>query len=193
LEKETWVHISEGDKTAYGECYTYYYKRLFNYGRKFTADIPLLEDALQESLLSLWTGRERLSTIESPHSYLFASFRYILFRKIKEAGRARPFLGSEEAEPEFGIEHLIIDREEQESLRLQLEQAIKALTPRQREAIFLRFFEGLSYEEVAGVLGISVKATYKIMARALDSLKTGLSLSMLILLLLLRNSFLRVG
>jgi len=95
---------------------------------------------------------------------------------------------SDAREPEFGIEHLIIGREEQVTLRQQLHQSIQELTGRQREAIFLRFYEGLSYEEVAGVLGISVKATYKIMARALLRLKTRLSLPILTILLLLRNA-----
>ncbi|MEJ7830747.1 MAG: sigma factor-like helix-turn-helix DNA-binding protein, partial [Segetibacter sp.] len=49
--------------------------------------------------------------------------------------------------------------------------ALKALTPHQREAIFLRFYQTLSYEEVAETLNISVKATYKIIARSLSALK----------------------
>jgi RNA polymerase sigma factor (sigma-70 family) len=69
-----------------------------------------------------------------------------------------------------------------------LQQALNTLTPRQREAIFLRFYEELSYEEIAGVLDISTKATYKIVARALLQLKRSLSIPMVSLLLLLRTA-----
>jgi RNA polymerase sigma factor (sigma-70 family) len=188
LEKEIWVQISKGDKSAYGKCYVFYYKKLFNYGRKFTDNIALLEDALQESLMAIWSGRDRLDKINTPHSYLFAVFRHILFRKINLANKLRSIDRPESPTPEFGIEHIIIAQEEESEMSQRLRQSMEALTSRQREAIFLRFYEGLSYEEVADMLDISVKATYKIMARALLQLKTNLSLPMLGVLLLLRNS-----
>lgn len=188
LEKEIWVQIGKGDKSAYGQFYVFYYKKLFNYGRKFTDNIALLEDALQESLMTIWSGRDRLDDITTPHSYLFAAFRHILFRKIRLAGKLYSLDRQESASPEFGIEHIIIAREEESEMGLRLRQSIETLTSRQREAIFLRFYEGLSYEEVADMLGISVKATYKIMARALLQLKTHLSLPMLSVLLLLREA-----
>jgi RNA polymerase sigma factor (sigma-70 family) len=61
---------------------------------------------------------------------------------------------------------------------LKVQEGLKALTSRQKEAIFLRFYEGLSFEEVATVLHISVKATYKIMARSLESLRNNITLSL---------------
>jgi RNA polymerase sigma factor (sigma-70 family) len=69
------------------------------------------------------------------------------------------------------------------SLRQRLELALRGLTGRQREAIYLRFYEGLSYQEVADLLGISVKATYKMMARALLHLKENMSVTAWMLLL----------
>lgn len=167
--------------------YTLYYKKLFNYGRKFTQDEFLVEDAIQEILLQLWTGREKLSSILSPETYLFSSFRYILFRKIQQSRRSEGLQEGAEPEPGFSAEHFIIKKETDIALQQQLLQAMQQLTARQREAIFLRFYEGLSYEEVASVLNISVKATYKIMARALLQLKDKISISMVALLWLLRN------
>jgi RNA polymerase sigma factor (sigma-70 family) len=187
LEKEVWTQIGGGDEAAYARLYVFYYKKLYNYGRKFTSDAALLEDALQEALIAVWTARDRLETLRTPHTYLFNSFRYILFRKIRQARKIGPYTESNEGEPEFGIEHMIIRQDMETAVRERLTQAIQGLTGRQREAVFLRFYEGLSYEEVAEVLGISVKATYKIMSRALLQLKGTLSLPILTILLLLRN------
>ena len=66
-----------------------------------------------------------------------------------------------------------------------LPQASAKLTSRQREDIFLKFYEQLSYEEIADVMGISVKAGYKIMARSLDYLRKNLSKDDLLLLYLI--------
>lgn len=187
MEKRVWGLVGDGDQQAYAELYVFYYKQLFNYGRKFTTDMALLEDAVQEALVSVWTGRERLERVEKPHTYLFNSFRYILFKKIRQASKIWTLAEPAEGEPEFGVEHILISRDMETSRRQQLEKALQGLTSRQREAIFLRFYQGLSYDEVAEVLGISVKATYKIMSRALLQLKEALSLPILTLLLLLRD------
>ena len=187
LEKQVWIQVGDGDKEAYAHLYVFYYKHLYNYGRKFTEDAALLEDAVQDALLSIWTGRDRLEKIEKPHPYVFSSFRYILFKKLRQAGRVRSMTEADEGEPEFGIEHLLVGKDLEMGLKRRLEEAMKSLTDRQREAIFLRFYEGLSYEEVAEVMGISVKATYKIMSRALLQLRDTMSFPILTVLLLLRT------
>jgi RNA polymerase sigma factor (sigma-70 family) len=110
-----------------------------------------------------------------------------LFNKLRRDQRIRRLENTDAGEPDFGIDQLLIRQDIEAGVRQRLEQAIKTLTGRQREAIFLRFYEGLSYEEVAEVMGISVKATYKIMSRALLQLKQTLSLPVLTILLLLRD------
>jgi RNA polymerase sigma factor (sigma-70 family) len=187
LENEVWAQVGKGNQDAYAQLYVFYYKRLYNYGRKFTSDTALLEDALQEALMTVWTGRDRLNALRTPHTYLFNSFRFILFRRVRAAKRLSPYTDAHEGEPEFGVEQMLIRQDAEIAVRQRLEQAVRGLTSRQREAIFLRFYEGLSYEEVAEVMGISVKATYKLMARALLELKETLSLPLLALLVLLRH------
>lgn len=190
LETDIWTLVSSSDQDAYARLYVYYYKRLYNYGRKFTDDLIALEDALQEALLAIWTGRERLPQVDKPHSYLLSTFRYILFKRLRrdhKVIRLSSVEAAETREPEFGIDQLLIRRDIESALRHRLQQALQTLTSRQREAIFLRFYEGLSYEEVAAIMGISVKATYKLMSRSLLQLKETLSLPVLTILLLLRG------
>jgi RNA polymerase sigma factor (sigma-70 family) len=175
VEKELWLKIGRDDQQAYAEAYRFYYKRFYNYGRKFSNDEPLIEDAVQEALLSIWDKRATLTSIEYPATYFYTSFRYLLFEKLKQ--KRRTSSGEIVAdEPEFSIEHFIVARETDKAVKEQLQIALTSLTPRQREAIFLRFYEGLSYENVASVLHITTKATYKIMARALSQLRENMVL-----------------
>lgn len=170
IEKELWARIGNNDQEAYAAVFRFYYRRFFNYGRKFSGDEPLVEDAVQETLLLIWDRRHTLISIGNPATYFYTAFRHLLFQKIKQARQV--VLGSPaEEEPDFSVEHFIIARETSAALNEQLKQALGTLTPRQREAIFLRFYEDLSYDEVAAVLNITTKATYKIMARALAQLK----------------------
>jgi RNA polymerase sigma factor (sigma-70 family) len=183
-------NIINNDRDAYKEFYIEYFKKLYNYGRKFAIDTSYIEDAIQEVFLDLWANKHKLKNINSVNSYLFSSFRYILFKRIKAANN---IISSEEfeGEPEFSVDHSIIRQEVAAELQAKLKKALEALTPRQREAIFLRFYQGLSYEEVAVVLNISVKATYKIMARSLSALKENMNVytGLLVLILQTKSSF----
>jgi len=50
-------------------------------------------------------------------------------------------------------------------------QALEQLTGKQKEVIFLRYFEELSYEEISAMTNISVKGLYKLNNRAMEALK----------------------
>ena len=117
--------------------------------------------------------------VNSFNSYFYSSFRFILFKKIKSAGKTVQSNEFED-EPDFSSEYLLIKRESDRAMQQSLQAALTELTPRQREAIFVRFYEGLSYEDVAAILNISVKATYKIMARSLSTLKENMMLPLMV-------------
>lgn len=183
MDKQTWQNIVDGDKDAYAGIYVDYFKKFYNYGRKFTQDTLVIEDSIQEVFLDIWSKKEKMLHMGSPDGYFFSSFRYTLFKKIKQSRGIIPVNEFEEV-PEFSVEYVLIDGETHLELLQHLQTALNALTPRQREAVFLRFYQGLSYEEIAGILNITVKATYKIMARSLLSLKEKMNAALFMLFLL---------
>lgn len=166
MDNPVFQHIMNGDIDAYSGLYKEYYRRFYNYGRKFTTNTHLIEDSIQEVFLDLWNRRDKLSHVDAPNFYLYSSFRYMLLKKIRQHDKI--VLNDDHA---FSAEHVIIPSELNEELQVKLQKAIKTLTGRQLEAIFLMYYEDLSYKEVASILNISVKATYKIMARSLLALK----------------------
>lgn len=178
------MHIGNNDQKAYAAVFRFYYRRFYNYGLKFSNDEHLVEDTVQETLLLVWNRRHTLSAIDNPATYFYTSFRHLLFQKIKQAQQVTPAIAYE---PDFSAEQFIVAREVDAAQNAQLHKALSALTPRQREAIFLRFYEDLSYDEVAAVLNITTKATYKIMARALAQLKENIRLVLLFVALLSDN------
>jgi RNA polymerase sigma factor (sigma-70 family) len=72
---------------------------------------------------------------------------------------------------ELAPDQKMIEIESDIELRRKIEESLTALTPRQREAIYLRFYEDLSFEEVSEILNLNVGGTYKLIYRALDKLK----------------------
>ncbi|TAM98636.1 MAG: sigma-70 family RNA polymerase sigma factor [Chitinophagaceae bacterium] len=185
LDQALWQHIASSDPQAYSEVYVYYFKRLFNYGRKFTEEETLIEDAIQETFITLWNYRHRMHSIKSPQSYLFYTFRNTLFYKLKQEKKRGMKEDAAIFEPEFNAEHLIIKAETDAALQKELQKALEQLPARQREAIFLRFYEELPYEQIAEVMQISVHATYKSVSKALIQLrdKMGLPMGMILFIM----------
>ncbi len=167
MEKECWYEIELGDIAAYSAAYTFYYKKMYNYGRKLTDNTALIEDAIQAVFITLWKKRASLADIQSPHSYLFFSFRNYIFKE--KTKQQRIFFPANE--PEFAIDNFMVNQEADAALSQRLKIALSGLTSRQREAIYLRFYEALSYEETAEVMNNTVKSTYKLIARSLMKLK----------------------
>lgn len=170
IDKTIWVLIESGDEGAYEEMYVYYFKRFYIYGQKITTYISLIEDSLQETMIKIWQNRSALSSITHPDAYFYISFRNLLISKLRAQGS---IVSDEFVKEEISnsSEYGIIHKEENLAMSARLERASGFLTNRQKEAIFLRFYEELSYEEVAVIMGITTKAAYKIMARALKELK----------------------
>ncbi|SEN99950.1 RNA polymerase sigma factor, sigma-70 family [bacterium A37T11] len=168
-----WHGIVEGDEKTFEHVYLSFHDALYNYGKRYTSDTELIEDAIQDLFLRIWKNRKNLRQPPSLKNYLYKGFRNHLSDKLKAGNRY--VLNKPEEGPEFefilSAEHIIINNEQKEQLSKRLAVAIATLTARQREAIFLRFYEEFSYQEVATILDLSVKDTYKLMGRAIDALR----------------------
>src|SRR4051812_7916428 len=132
MEKEILRQIIDGDRDVYSRVYIEYYKKFYNYGKKFTADTLLIEDCIQEVFLFFWNKKEKLLNVESIESYFLSSFRNILFKNIKQVQKLiSP--GDDEPEPEFPIDQIIINKEMDQELHQKLQAALNSLTAHQRE------------------------------------------------------------
>lgn len=176
MPEPTPPYFAPHDPSSYRTLYVHYYKKLYNYGRKFTTDQVLIEDSIQDIFLDYWNKQDRIDQPAALNSFLFTAFRYSLFRKLQRAKRQLP-LTDETGEPAFDAGAFFAGDNTPEELAHKIQVAMQSLTARQREALFLRFYEGLSYEEIADIMHITVKASYKLMARSLLQLKQALSWS----------------
>lgn len=174
IDPAVWEACKAGDKDAYADIYKLYYPRLYNYGCKFTANAVLIEDSIQEIFVRFWMNREKLAAVRECRSYLFVSFRHCLLRLLSQHKQFQEDL-PEGAQYAFALEmsaeqQRVANENQHEQLQV-LKSAMDCLTPRQKEAIFFRFYENMEYDEIAAILQISVKATYKLMARAIEVLR----------------------
>lgn len=166
-----WELFLQGNEPAFEQLYRKYYSTLFNYGYRVTTDQTLTREAIQHLFVKLWTNRKGLSATPHVKQYLFKAFRNHLF-SLQEKNKKEPSVEEEDI-------LLVQDSSEEKIIRLEtavhnaqkLQEMLSTLTPRQKEAIQLRFFSNLSYEEIANIMDMQVGGTYKLIYRALERLR----------------------
>lgn len=170
-----WLGLKEGNQEALSKLFCKYYTLLFRYGYKIIPREDLIEDAIQELFLILWDRRETIDEARSVKSYLFCSLRRIVFRKLKKQKNRKERNRTYYIENLFGDlfnkEELMVHFETKCERREKLSDAIDGLSKRQKEAIYLKFYEGLSYKEIAYVMEINRQSAYNHISEAIRLLQ----------------------
>jgi RNA polymerase sigma-70 factor (ECF subfamily) len=175
--------IKKGDKEAFGEIINKYKKVVYNHARSFLRDAQEAEDAAQEIFLSIYNniagfrGDAKLST------WIYRITVNTCKNKLKQMKRLKSQIveeayeeGSEELEK--AVDN-IKDKEEKEpdnlfeseNLRSSILKRMDELAEEQKNVIMLRDIDGLSYEEIADTMKLSVSAVKSKLFRARENLR----------------------
>jgi RNA polymerase sigma factor (sigma-70 family) len=185
-DAKLWKSLREGNSVAYSELYKKYAKMLIGYCYRLTNDTELIKDAIHELFLEIWKNRNTIKEIDYVKFYLFHSIRNKLRNKLKKAGNQTIIdteLGIRELIEE-PYETLLIDTQKEEELHQKLRIALKNLTPRQAEAINLRYYHNFSNEEIAQIMGIGYQTVTNTLYQALKELKKELLIMIVAVFLL---------
>ena len=173
-ENELWFSLRAGSREALNTIFEMNSRQLYAYGRNITVDQGLIADCIQDLFVELWIKRSVLATrVNSIKSYLIRSLRRRILRALSEgkrfAGRGLSTIYFEEVE--FNIEVNLIRNQLSAEQSSQLQASLSTLNPRQHEAIYLKFYEGMTYEQIASVMGTNVKAVYNLVSRSISALQ----------------------
>ncbi|WP_442588977.1 RNA polymerase sigma factor [Pedobacter sp. AW31-3R] len=168
--------INSGNRGAFNELYRRHVKMLTHYGFGFTKDLQVIEDCLHDLFLWIWTKKGTLLIQHSIKSYLFKSLRTSIVHRLEKDHRV-DLMAEDEGELDrlsdlaFSVELASFSKEEEAIKQDKFNQLFKDLTSRQKELIYLRYKEEMSFEDMAQHFNISLKGCYKLMARAISSLR----------------------
>jgi RNA polymerase sigma-70 factor (family 1) len=169
-EKELLIQISEGDQTAFGHLFEWYYGKIYSASIRYLKVHELAEDIVQTSFLKIWDKRDTLKNVERFDDYLFRIARNEMtshFRKniIHEKHRKRIV---ELFEEESGTpEDLLIVKQK----RALIADLINSLPPQQKQAYRLSRDKGMNYEQIAEEMKLSVNTIKVHISLALKTLR----------------------
>ena len=180
-----WESFRNGDKEAFAGLFRQHYELLFRFGSKFTHDNDLLEDTIQELFLELWQSKARTPVV-SVKAYLLKSLKYKLLKAFRKRGKVIPLSGDGADVPfELSHETLLIEKQENVEKKQLVVGALDKLSNRQKEIIYLKYYQNLSYEEVSEIMNINYQVARNLLYQAIKSLKTMLAGTLELFFLLL--------
>nr|WKN37543.1 sigma-70 family RNA polymerase sigma factor [Tunicatimonas sp. TK19036] len=171
-EPQLWDQFRRGDQQAYLTIYNRYADVLFRYGIKFTPDREQVLDCIHDLFVDLWERRNHLSSTSSIKYYLFRALRRRIAKSDGDellSSLTDDVLYEEPQNFRWVVEESKVEKQRQ------IREAIQSLPKRQREVIYLRFFNNFTFEEAASIMGIDVRSAYNLTYKGLASLRKKLS------------------
>jgi RNA polymerase sigma factor (sigma-70 family) len=185
-----WSDFIKGDEDAFRLIYTTYVQTLFKYGCHFAQDEALIKDCIQDVFVDLLKYRPKLSSTDNIKLYLYKSLK----RKIVNSLGSKKIFGTidDEKMPFYyvvSVEEELVDSEIARKRIEILSKALNGLSPRQREAIYLKFVSGLSYEELSKLMQMNYQSARNLVFRGLEKLRLGFPRELFLFFLPLRCFF----
>ena len=173
-DTELWLKFKDGDALAFAALYHRYFDMMTKACQHISPDSDITKDCIHDLFVDMWKSSSRLALPVSVKAYLLRSVQRKMIRQLKQI-RQNYSLYPEEALHEMNtvssVEKKIITnqllQEQKESIKL----AIRVLTRRQQEAVYLKFYANLSYPEIAGKMSISTDSIYNLISKAIGNMQ----------------------
>ncbi|MEK6481417.1 sigma-70 family RNA polymerase sigma factor [Catalinimonas sp. 4WD22] len=159
---------------AFVELYNIFFEDLCRYGKRITNQKALIEDSIQDLFVEIWKNKKDLPEVNSVKYYLYKRLKRKIIKKLIDK-RKIPLENNVLEEYNFNIvfshESELISKQFSEDQQKKLQKALNSLSRRQKEAITLRFYDGFTTQEVAGLLSMNTKSVRNLIYRAMLVLK----------------------
>ncbi len=175
-----WKEFKQGNQSAFSDLYHHYYQPLYFYALKSAGCPVQAQECVQDLFVTLWNRRERLGDVQQVKPYLFKALRSIISRIPLSTTDSLSKAGEADYAMMFSPEDFMILREDDAYRQDTLATVLNRLPARQREAVYLKYYEDLSYQQIAEVLHINYQSVVNLIYQAFKQLKQQPSLRKLI-------------
>ena len=188
--KELLLLIQNDDRIAFYNIYERYCKRLYGFVLRYIKQKEDAEEIVQEVFVKIWESRNKIDAYSSFESFLFTIAYNTTISLLRKRANEHKYLEHLKSLQQFNSSPDLIDEINFNELNNRVKLLLNELTPRQKEIFQLSREDGLTHDEIAKKLDISVNTVKKHMANTLAFLKsqinTNLTINLLFVYLFLR-------
>lgn len=175
--------LKDGDEAAFAELISRHQSRVVSLIYRFVGDETEAEDLAQEVFLRVFRMRDRYRPKARFSTWIYRIAANVSLNALRARSRRRCVsmpLTFDKSETQEGrtsshVEDHRVDMPyapmESRELHEQVQQAVDQLPETQKVAVILNKYEGMSYEEIAAIMGCSMMAVKSLLARARNNLR----------------------
>ena len=172
-DHKLWDKLRSGDEKSFSLLFEKYYGDLISYGNSFSPFAEKVQDCVQDVFADIWLYRETLQSPDVIKAYLLSSVRKRIARLYERDHIFKKITTTDSIEFlfDFSVEHELINDEATAERVLHLNNLINNLPARQKEALFLRYNQGLSVDQIAAMLEVNYQSASNLLHRGLLTLR----------------------
>lgn len=171
------LKVKEGDDAAFNQLIVKHEKAVMSLVYRFTGNAEVAEDLAQEVFLRVYRAASRFEPRAKFFTYLY-KVTLNLCRNHRDKAKRRQTSSLDQSKPGYEDSGITLadelvspdagadEQAERSELAQVVRRAVLDLPKEQREAVILQRFEGLSYEEIAHTLDLSIPAVKSRIHRA---------------------------
>ena len=165
---------------TFKEVFYRYHGRLVLFANKFTGDIQIAQDLVQDAFMKLWEKSEFLSSVESPKAYLFTAVRNNCYNHLRHMNIKKATDDLLAHKIDFMEKSLYFNPDDplksllETEITDRIEEIVCMMPEKCRQVYRLSRQEYKKNSQIAEELGISVKMVEKHVSKALFILRKGL-------------------
>jgi RNA polymerase sigma-70 factor (ECF subfamily) len=159
--------VQNGDPRAYRELVERHVRGVHAFVYRMLGSRAEAEEVCQESFLRLWKHADTFVARAKPSTWLYRVAHNLAIDRLRRRREQSHPTGIEDVPTSDRPSLHLYDKQ----VALAVEQALAALPERQRAAISLVHYQGMSNAEAAEVLGVRVRALESLLARGRQQLR----------------------
>ena len=175
-DQQLWDQLKSGDKSALAAIYNREADYLYSYCCRLTPDKELILDCIQDLFVEIWNKRTSIGSTDNIRPYLITSIRRKVIHQLKKTIYTAGEIEEELAfRTEDDIETDIIAQENQSEKAKMLALGMEGLSKRQREAIYHKYYNNLSYDEICKVMELNYQSVRNLISSGIKRLRQNLN------------------
>jgi RNA polymerase sigma-70 factor, ECF subfamily len=174
-DEQSWARrVRAGELAALEEAFKACYPGMCGFVRAQLGSAETAEDLVQDVFMRIWQTRERLDPNGSLRNLLYRSAHNAALNYLKHRNVESRWLRSATTVPQ-PLASSPDDPAAEQELRVAIADSLAALPERCRMIFMMNRHDGLTYNQIAKALGISIKTVETQMGRALKALRARLA------------------
>lgn len=175
--QQCWESVLAGDTNALRIIHEHLYPSLHHYAKSMLKDEELADDAIQDIFIKAWTQRQKIGKLQHVKAFFFTMLRRHNLNQLRSLKTRLVHLGlftAAQNDIEFSPEEIVVRSEAAFENKSRIGQLLNELPKRQKEVIYLKYFEELDYKDIAMIMKINYQSVVNLAFKALQYLKSAI-------------------